>query len=943
MAERVKRTLRSKLLRITAPILLLLSVVTLASVAWVNYFTENTRLADIEHHIRASILSRGTTLTESHALALKSFVADNAFSDVRRLVARAIIQDEDVVYGAFLGADETVWAYVSPTALPIGRAARPPTKDGWRELGIPGATLRAPDLVQRTTTLFGKEIHEFAAPVVADDRERLGTVIYGVSNERLQKAVADARQTSRLALWRALATIAALALFAFGIGTLLVSRAAAKLTEPIEKLTAAANQIAQGERGLRVGIASGDEVEVLADAFNQMLEANEDAMQRLEVTTQRALEADRLKSEFLANMSHEIRTPMNGVLGMVKLMQTQQLDGRLLRYVEAIDRSANALLTIINDILDFSKLEAGKYSVQSLSFQPKLVVQEVAELLAARAHDKNIEIVYRTDRTLPTYVVGDPDRLAQVLNNLVGNAIKFTDKGEVFIDATVASRNADSLVLRVAVHDTGIGIDGADLPKLYDVFHQVDGSLARRHGGTGLGLAIAKRLVNMMGGDIQVESTVGQGTTFTFTVMLELDPRQQTDSLRPGTVAGKRALVVEGNRRWSEIIAEHLQAWRMECVVIDRGLQAVAKLQEAATANEPFDVIISGTNLDDVRVADLVKGIRAKSELKAVPIILLTTLKGGIALNDAERQGVTQIHKPIRFSELYNYLVSFSGNASRTDLAQPRPAIQEASNRKILVVDDNEINQFVAVEELELRGYRTDVAANGLEAIEKVKHDKFFAVLMDCQMPGMDGYTATAEIRKWEEKTRQPKPVPIIALTAHALAGEREKALHAGMDDYLSKPFRTSDLEKLLRIRADDSGEKPAVLPPASTSVRPQAVELSSGVRRSEKLIRLFVEKIPDQIDLLEQAVKAGAAADVRAHAHKLKGSCLAVAAAPMADVAGELQHAAEVGELGAASDMVSRLRGHHVKVEALLKEELAAITSASGSQGDRPTRPSAT
>jgi signal transduction histidine kinase/DNA-binding response OmpR family regulator len=927
MAARARRTLKSKLLGITAPILLLLSVVTLISVAGVNYFTENARLADIEHHIRASILSRGTTLTESHALALKSFVADNAFSDVRRLVARAAAQDEDVVYGAFIGADETVWAYVSPETRSAGDEARPPTKDGWKVLGVDREALHSPDLVQRKTTLFGKEIQEFAVPVMTDDRERLGTIVYGLSNERVHRAVAQAQQRSRQALWKALATIAAIALFAFGVSTVLVSQAAARLTEPIEKLREAANQIAQGKRGLRVSIASGDEVEDLAAAFNHMLEANEDAMRRLEVTTQRALEADRLKSEFLANMSHEIRTPMNGVIGMVKLLQTQRLDGKLLRYVEAIDSSANALLTIINDILDFSKIEAGKYTIQCLPFQPKLIVQEVAELLAPRAHDKNVDLVYRTDRSLPMCAVGDPDRLRQVLNNLIGNAVKFTDKGEVFVNATVASMSDDRMVLRIAVHDTGIGIDSAEVPKLYEVFHQVDGSMVRRHGGTGLGLAISKRLVEMMGGDIEVQSKVGFGSTFTFTVTLGLDPSRPAQSLRPDTLVRKRVLVVEAGRRWSEIIAEHFQAWHMEYVIVDRGLLAMERLEEAANANKPFDVVVAGTDLKDTHVAALIKSIRGKHDLKTLPIVLLTTLKADLALDDVEREGVTQVHKPIRFSELYNCLTrSLLERMPQSAIARLRPAIQNASNKKILVVDDNEINQFVAVEELELRGYRTEVAANGLEALEKVKHEDYFAVLMDCQMPVMDGYTATAEIRKWEEETARPRRLTIIALTAHALAGERERVLRAGMDDYLSKPFRPSALEKLLRVHDKESGETPVVLPVTSSSMRPRAVELEPGVRRSEKLIRLFIDKTPAEITLLQQAVEGGVALDVRAHAHKLKGSCSEIAAGPMADVAEKLQHAAEEGTLAEATKLVLDLRAHHAKVQVLLEEELSAL-----------------
>jgi signal transduction histidine kinase/DNA-binding response OmpR family regulator len=917
-------SLRSKLLRITATIMLLLSVVMLSSMAWMNYVTETDRLADIERHIRESITSKGATLTDSHALALKSLVADNAFSDVRSLVERAVGGDTDVVYGLFLGAENKPWAYVSPTTRLPGAGASP---DAWKDLELDADDLLSREVGQRKTSLFGKEIEEFSVAVRGDEHERLGTIVYGLSNERMHQAVAAARVRSRQALIKALTTIAALGLFTLALGMILVSRAAALMTAPIVKLTAAANKIASGERGIRVDIESGDEVEVLAAAFNQMLEANEDAMLRLEVTTNRALEADRLKGEFLANMSHEIRTPMNGVLGMVKLMQAQPLEGKLWRYVETIDASANALLTILNDILDLSKLEAGKYTIQSIPFQPKVVIQEVAELLASRAHDKQIELIHRTDPLVPTFAIGDPDRLKQVLNNLVGNAIKFTDKGEVFVNATVGSRLDDGIVLRVAVHDSGIGIDSADLPKLYEVFSQVDGSMARRHGGTGLGLAISKRLVKMMGGDIQVQSQVGVGSVFTFTVKLGIDERAEVPSRRSTGVAGKRVLVVEASRRWRDVISEHLQAWRMECEVVERGASVLEKLGEAAGKGRPFDVLLIGKEPEDVRVPEILKSVRAEEALRGLPVVLLTPPQGGPMLLEREREGVSQLHKPIRFSELYNCLdASMSGRHRPAAATDPRPTPTATSDKTILVVDDNEVNQFVAVEELELRGYRAEVASNGREAVEKVNTGVFDGVLMDCQMPVMDGYTATQEIRKWEASRGTDQRIPIIALTAHALAGERERVLAAGMDDYLSKPFRPSALEKLLRIYVGGTGE-PEVADAPSTAT--DSDELAPDTKRSEKLIRLFLERVPEQITELGKSIAHGDPPAIRLLAHKLKGSCLAIGAGPMSKVAEALQHMAEKRDLAQANDLFAELKRRHARVESLLHAELGPGTVA--------------
>ncbi len=916
MPERTTRTLKSKLFRITASIMLVMSVVTLSAVAWMNYATENDRLADIEQHIRQSIWSKGSTLTESHAMALKLLVADNAFSDVRNLVSRAVEKDSAVVYGLFLNDENKAWAYVSPTTRPLGEAEAVP-QNAWKELGIAADVLTSKEVAQRKVSLFGKDIQEFAAAVVSDDHERLGTIIYGISNESLRQAVDAARQQSRRALLNALAAIATLGLGLFLLGTVMAKRAAAQLTAPIVKLTSTANKIAQGERGIRAEIQSGDEVEVLAAAFNHMLEANDDALRKLEATTQRALAADRAKSEFLANMSHEIRTPMNGVLGMIKLIQTQPLDTKLSRYIQTIDASANVLLTIINDILDFSKLEAGKYSIQSVPFEPKAVIQEVAELLATRAHDKEIELIYRIDSAIPSVTIGDPDRLRQILNNLVGNAIKFTDSGEVFINATVASRGADHAVLRVAVQDTGIGIEGADLPKLCEVFSQIDASMVRRHGGTGLGLAICRRLVSAMGGEIDVQSELGVGSVFTFTIRVALDERAESRSVRVDPITGKRVLIAEASPRWCEVIGEHLRTWGIAYEVVERGSMVLERVSAAAGQGKSFDVIVIGSDLRDISVSALIRSVRSKPSSSKLPIILLTTLRAEISLSDVERELVTQLQKPIRFSELYNCLAgSFSGKFKDGPIAQLGPEKQNRS-RKVLVVDDNEVNQFVAVEELERLGYRVEVATNGREALEKVKQGGFLAVLMDCQMPVMDGYTATREIRKWEVESGS-RHTPIVALTAHALVDERERVFKAGMDDYLSKPFRPASLEKML-IHFVHEDEKAVGGAPGG----PLPAELASGIKRSEKLIRLFLEKVPGQLDALDSAICSGKADDVRALAHKLKGSCLAIAAGPMAEISESLQHGAAAADLSMAAAMLADLRVHYAGVETLLKEEL--------------------
>jgi signal transduction histidine kinase/DNA-binding response OmpR family regulator len=779
---------------------------------------------------------------------------------------------------------------------------------------------REQGVMQRNVTAFGEDLQESSATIASDDGEAMGVIVYGFSNKRLLRAVRAAETRSNQALGRAFLGCGLIGLLSLGVGIAWVHRSAARITQPVAELTKAANEIAAGKRGLRVSIESGDEVEQLASAFNQMLEANEDAMHKLELTTARALAADRLKSEFLANMSHEIRTPMNGVLGMIHLIQTMSLDGKLRRYVDTIDSSANSLLTIINDILDFSKMEAGKYTIQSVPFEPRMVLQDVAELLASRAHDKGIELLCRTSSDLPDRVVGDPDRFRQILNNLVGNAIKFTERGEVFIDAKLASKTADGVVVQVSVRDTGIGIDSKDVPKLYEAFSQVDGTMVRRHGGTGLGLAISKRLINMMGGDIEVDSRVGEGSVFTFTVRFDVPDELPSRQRLPLAAPGRRVLVVDSNRRWRDLIDEHLQGWQMEGQSVDSAQGGLEKFQAALEDGHPFDAAVISSDPADPAVSDLVQAIRARPEGKHIPLILLKSLPGSTA-SSLDAEFVAQLNKPIRFSELYNCLTE---RLAPTELPAwdrssggGRAAV--LSTKRILVVDDNDINRFVAIEELERRGYRTDEATNGKEALEKVMSTEYLCVLMDCQMPVMDGYEATRSIRELENKLNR-RHTPVIALTAHALVGERERVLAAGMDDFLAKPFRPSSLEKVLRLYITEDR--------ASGALPLAAPELDPSARRSEKLIRLFLDRIPLQIAELEAAVQSGKAQEVRALAHKIKGSCLAIAAEPMSKSAEALQLHAEAQDMGAASARLTEMKLQCESVFALLKQELAGFAT---------------
>ncbi len=923
MSTITRRTLNTKLSRLVFGVLTLVGLLILSVVFLVNTKGEARRLADIESEVRANIDSKANVLIDSHVLALRGLVADNAFTDVRSIVEGAVTDDPEVVYGVFVSVDGTPWAFASPEVTPNGGEDKLGLEQ-WIKLPLEDGSWKAAVPTRRSVRVFGSEIVQVSRPVIQDG-EVLGMVAYGFSTRALETALARVQAESRETLRQMLSWIALAVLASTLFGFLLMRRVAARISLPLQVLTAATDRIARGEKGVRVEINSDDELEVLAGAFNHMQAANEDAMQRLSDAMEAALEASRLKSEFLANMSHEIRTPMNGVIGMIRLILKMPLEGKIRRYAETVDASASALMTIINDVLDFSKMEAGKYELQSVPFEPASVMQEVAELLSGRAYDKQIELVYRKSADVPSFCIGDPDRYRQILSNLVGNAIKFTDEGEIFIELTLDKNEEDAMVIRTMVQDTGIGVSEEDTVQLFDAFSQVDGSMVRQHGGTGLGLAISKRLAEMMGGEIGVKSERGEGSRFWFTVRV-----QKSDDTSAPLLAelprGRRAIVVEASRRWCRIIREHLTAWGLECDVFQDGKPGLRALRET---DKPYDIAVVGAQLRDLPIEEFVAQMRGIPGARTLPIIALTQLGTTATLSEVENEVAAQIAKPLRLSELYDCIV---GTFAGTGIPAPQPRAERRAVRnrgkRVLVVDDNDVNQFVATEQLLEAGFHVDVANNGAEAVTKVKEGNYAAVLMDCQMPVMDGYTATRTIREWEGNLRH---VPIIALTAHAMAGERDKVLAAGMDDYLAKPLRAHSLERMLERYAggdvveDDSSSSDRASLTGYEPTGKKLAELDMTIKRSPKLVSLFVARVPDNLEELDKAIETGDAGAVRASAHKLKGSCLAIGAEVMAKEAETLQFEAENGDLVQADDRAATLWSQYDRVVATLESESPA------------------
>ncbi len=687
------------------------------------------------------------------------------------------------------------------------------------------------------------------------------------------------------------------------------------------------------------GISRDITARKLADA------ALEDTNRRLEAAIAEATEktiqaeiANSAKSEFLANMSHEIRTPMNGVIGMVGLLLDTELEDDQRHYAESIATSAEALLGILNDILDFSKIEAGSVELEQLDFDLRALLDDFATIPAVRAHAKGLEFICAVAPDVPPYLTGDPGRLRQVLLNLTGNALKFTEAGEVSVRVGLVDETDADALLRFSIRDTGIGIPAEKHDMLFKKFTQADASTTRRYGGTGLGLAISKRIVELMGGEMGLVSEVGRGSEFSFTIRLPKQAEPERVLLAVEEIRGAHILVVDDNATNREVLSTQLLAWGARPEEATDGPSALVSLTRARNAGDPFVAAILDMQMPDMDGSDLARAIKADDALKDIRLVLMTSFGRRGDAREMESVGFSAyLVKPARQSDLFDSLSAVLAQSTRSQIRRrivTRHAVREMRRAaiRILLAEDNLTNQQVALGILRKLGLHADAVVDGAEAIAALEREPYDLVLMDVQMPKMDGLEATRLIRDPRSAVLH-HAIPIIAMTAHAMQGDRERCLEAGMDDYVTKPISPQALaESIDRWLPHDDDDPAGRLLPATSRAQPEGAipvfdqaGLMGRVMGDAALARMvtdgFLNDIPHLIETLRAGLQSGDAAAAMRHAHSIKGASANVGGEVLRGAAEAIERAVAGGDLDGANARLPELEAAFLRLQEAMRD----------------------